>query len=468
MILKLLLTNQYRLLAQNRVLLWLSLIILLFWGIALGISLNEYHNEKQVRQFYKNQQRQIWVQQTPKNPHMAAHYGTFVFKPANPLSLFDKGISSFSGTFIYLEAHRQNDFVGSPAQNSSSYIRMGEFNISFLLQFAIPLLIVAVAASLFSREKEDGLYSFMTANSVSGRALFQAKVIALMSVITGLSLLIFGGTVTVSALSGIAWTMDQLTSVLTLFVGYILFYWCITSLTLLVSLRSSGFKTAFLISCFTWIVLFFLLPKLVANLSESLYKLPSTVTFRDQVRAQIINGIDGHSMGKREEMVIDSLLKKYTVDSVSQLPINSDGVLLKKSEAYSSAVYDKEFDSLKTTIYKQQNLGSAFGLINPFLAIRNISFAACGNSLADEFDFRQKAEVYRNYYVQELNENMIRHSKVSEFKTYKVGSDVFGKIKDFTYEPLTTLANLQSCWPDILVLVALIVLIQFYLVKTVR
>ncbi|MBC3789377.1 ABC transporter permease [Spirosoma utsteinense] len=467
MILKLL-TNEYRLLTQNRVLMWLSLTILILWGIALAISLNEYHQEKQIRQFYKSQQRQIWVQQTPKNPHMAAHYGTFVFKPANPLSLFDKGISTFSGTFIYLEAHRQNDFVGSPAQNSSSYIRMGEFNISFLLQFAIPLLIVAVAAGLFSREKEDGLYSFMTANSVSGSTLFRAKVIALMSVIVGLCLLIFGGTVAVSAFSGIAWTIPQLTSVLALFVGYMLFYWCITSLTLLVSLRSSGFKTAFLLSCFAWIALFFLLPRLVANLSERLYKLPSTVDFRDQVRAQIINGIDGHSMGKREEMVIDSLLKKYHVDSTSQLPVNSDGVLLMKSEAYSSAVYDKEFDALKATISKQQNLISAFGLINPFMSIRNISFAACGNSLADEFDFRQKAEVYRNYYVQELNENMILYSKESEFKTYKVGSEVFGKINDFAYKPLTTLDDLKSCWPDLFVLVALIVLIQFYIIKTVR
>lgn len=453
-------------LAGSAVLKWLTGSVLIFWLVALGISLNEYQYESQMRAFYKKQQRQTWVEQTPKNPHMAAHYGTFVFKPANPLSLLDKGISNFSGTFIYLEAHRQNDFVCSPAQNSSSFIRMGEFNISFLLQFAIPLLIISLAAGMFSKEKQDGTLGFMTANSIGARPIFYAKSAVLLGFTAALTLAIFAGTLLVSAIFGVQWSVGHIMAIIALFLSYLLFYWCLTSLSLLVSFAVESFKSAFLISCFTCIFLFFWFPKLTANFADRLFPLPTSLVFREAVRKEIVNGIDGHSMGKREEAVIDSMLKKYNVDSTSKLPVNIDGILLTKSEAYSSSVYDNHFKDLQERIARQQKLSSLLGIFDPFLLIRNISFAISRNSIYDEFAFRNEAEIYRNYYVQELNKNMTLHSKESEFQTYKVGSAVFGSIKDFDFSQAGIPESIFRCLTDILVLLSLLLFIHVLIFRT--
>jgi ABC-2 type transport system permease protein len=39
--------------------------------------------------------RQVWDGQGPKNPHSAAHYGVYAFKPAPPLSFADRGLSAY-------------------------------------------------------------------------------------------------------------------------------------------------------------------------------------------------------------------------------------------------------------------------------------------------------------------------------------------------------------------------------------
>jgi ABC-2 type transport system permease protein len=464
-VLSILIKNEIGLLTQNKVLKWLSITILLLGIIALWISINEYKFENATRSYFQEKHRRMWLEQPPKNPHMAAHYGTFAFKPANPLSLFDKGIRNFSGSFTYLEAHRQNDFVGSPAQNSSIYLRMGEFNLSFLLQFALPLLILAIASGMFSKEKQDGIYSFMTTNSIAGKSLFYAKSIALFIVISGIVFLIFGGTFFISLLSGIDWNSQQIGAILLLFLMYLLFYFCLINLTLIVSLKAHSFKSAFIMSCSAWIFLFFLLPRLASNFANDFYPLPSNIAFKSAVKKDIDNGIDGHSRGKREEIVIDSLLKKYKVDSTNKLPINIDGVLLMKGEGYSSSVYEIHFKELQHKIFQQRAVSTYLGVINPFLLMRNISMSLCNNNLENEFDFREKAEVYRNYFVQQLNENMMLKSKEGEFKTYKIHKTEFNQIKDFSYQGLGLSQTLKSCLVDIILLLVVVFSIQFYISK---
>ena len=464
-VLSILIKNEIRLLSQNKVLKWLSITILFLGLIALWISINEYKFEDVTRSFFQEKHRKMWLEQPPKNPHMAAHYGTFAFKPANPLSLFDKGIRNFSGSFTYLEAHRQNDFVGSPAQNSSIYLRMGEFNLSFLLQFAIPLLILAIASGMFSKEKQNGIYSFITTNSIAGSSLFYAKSIALFSIISGIVFLIFGGTFFISLMSGIEWNSQQIGDILLLFLVYLLFYFCLINLTLIVSLNAHSFKSAFIISCSAWIFLFFLLPRLASNFANNFYPLPSNIAFKEEVKKDIDNGIDGHSRGKREEIVIDSLLKKYKVDSTNKLPINIDGVLLMKGEGYSSNVYEIHFKELQHRIFQQRAVSTYLGVVNPFLSVRNISMSLCNNNLENEFDFREKAEIYRNYFVQELNENMTLKSKEGEFKTYKIHKADFKQIKDFKYAGLGLFESLKSCVMDIILLLVVLFFIQLYIVK---
>ncbi|MGC4083522.1 MAG: hypothetical protein QM736_15780 [Vicinamibacterales bacterium] len=62
--------------------------------------------------------RAQWLQQGNKNPHSAAHYGVYAFKPKSRLALFDTGVDSYVGVAAWLEAHKQNEFKSPPRAGS--------------------------------------------------------------------------------------------------------------------------------------------------------------------------------------------------------------------------------------------------------------------------------------------------------------------------------------------------------------
>lgn len=97
-----------------------------------------------------------WKNQGEKNPHAAAHYGVYAFKPVTPLSFFDTGINSFTGVSIWLEAHKQNLAEGEPARDATAIARFGELTAAFTLQMLLPLLLILLAFASFAGEREQG------------------------------------------------------------------------------------------------------------------------------------------------------------------------------------------------------------------------------------------------------------------------------------------------------------------------
>ena len=79
-----------------------------------------------------------WLEQGEKNPHAAAHYGVYAFKPVTPLSFFDTGVSTYTGVSVWLEAHKQNDAEGQPAKDATAIARFGELTAAFTLQILLP------------------------------------------------------------------------------------------------------------------------------------------------------------------------------------------------------------------------------------------------------------------------------------------------------------------------------------------
>ncbi|MBM3885478.1 MAG: hypothetical protein FJ361_06490, partial [Gemmatimonadetes bacterium] len=82
-----------------------------------------------------------WFNQPPKNPHSAAHYGLWAFKPQMPLAFVDRGVDPYTGTASWLEAHRMNEFRFRPAMDATAAQRFGEWTAAGVLQQLIPLLI---------------------------------------------------------------------------------------------------------------------------------------------------------------------------------------------------------------------------------------------------------------------------------------------------------------------------------------
>ena len=79
---------------------WLSasLLVLLLAGLATGW---QYADQAQnARETAAKADRETWLTQGARNPHSAAHFGHYAFKPTPFLAYVDRGLNTFLGTAI--------------------------------------------------------------------------------------------------------------------------------------------------------------------------------------------------------------------------------------------------------------------------------------------------------------------------------------------------------------------------------
>lgn len=130
-----------------------------------------------------------WVSQVEKHPHSVTHYGQFAFKPKPVLSFLDMGIDQFSGTSVFLKAHKQNEILYSAAQDSKGMTRFGELTAGFIL----PLLIISLFHNFYALEKESETWSLLKAKAFTLKLILLSKLLRLMIVWGIFALLILLG-----------------------------------------------------------------------------------------------------------------------------------------------------------------------------------------------------------------------------------------------------------------------------------
>ena len=109
------------------------------------------------------------------NPHAAAHYGAFVFKPVQPLSAIDPGLDPFLGVFVFLEAHKQQLARHRPIEDASPTRRLGLLTPATAALLLLPLLVVSLTFSSFAGERDQGTLRPLLALGISRGSLLAGK-----------------------------------------------------------------------------------------------------------------------------------------------------------------------------------------------------------------------------------------------------------------------------------------------------
>ncbi|MFC4213394.1 DUF3526 domain-containing protein [Pedobacter lithocola] len=461
----LLIRHQYKEWHLNKLLYVFIGSIACLWIFCLFTGLNEYKAVAKTRQIAQHNDREQWLNQGDKHPHIAAHFGNFAFKPINVLSIFDKGIDAYSGTYIYLEAHRQNDFLLSPAQSSSSLIRFGELNVALLLQLLVPLLLIILSFNSIISERLSGTLTLIKVTGISGHQMVVAKILSPLMLALSTIVVLYAISFVLFYFSDIRFTSEDLVKTSLILIAYGCYYFIFLTVTISIATFSKTLKQSLIISLSVWIFACVVSPKLLANFSSAIYTLPSNTAFKEAVRNDIINGMDGHNTSDiRAKKFTADLLKKHKVDSTSQLPVNIEGLVMMEGEKYSSKVYNNHFDSLSNALQKQQNIFTYASFLNPLLSIKNLSIGLSNTDLSNEIAFRKDAEIYRMQFVQAMNEDMAKNSKEGDFNTYKTGKKLFSHIPDFAYKNADTLKVFKNHLLDFIALIFLM-LVSVILIK---
>ncbi len=423
--------NEWLNLYRSRVAMILLIVLLLLSGFTVWQAYKSFDKEQQIRTNAAKYMRNKFLSQGEVNPHSAAHYGHFVYKPLSALSVLDEGVNPFTGVSLRLEGHRQNETLFSPSQNSSSLIRFGELNLGLVLQILFPLLIIFVCHNVITEEKEKGRLSIILTQGATLRQLVWSKILS-FSIVWVISLTISMGVLLLTTSFGKQ--SIQMDRFLGLFLLYSLYYFIITSLSVYVSAKSRTSSNALIIMLFGWLICTVLLPKATANIGENVVPLMSRVELEKKINEDNKNGINGHDpSNERTQRFKDSLLKVYQLDSLERLPVNLDGLLMQEDEEYHNIVYDKHLGNVQLQINRQNSISTYSSWLNPFAAIRSVSASLSGTDIHHHFDFTTKAEDYRRAIIKKMNnEQAYGGSKTGDWK-WAVKADFWNDIDDFNY-----------------------------------
>lgn len=407
-----------------------SVLLLALLGVAL---LAGRHRQEEVRRDHAAAQeamRGFWVNQGAKNPHSAAHYGLWVFKPVPPLGLFDAGVDAYTGVTTYLEAHRQNEFTRRPAMDQPTVARMGAWSAAAILQQLVPLLIILLAFPAFAGEREGGTLRQLLALGVPMRALLAGKALgiaaALALVLVPAAVL---GAATLAASTGGA-DLGRVSGLAATYLGY---FALVLLLALVVSARAATARSALLVLLGGWAVTTLLLPRAAGDLARAVHPTPSAEQFQAALAHDVANGVDGHDPADvRARAVEAQALREYGVLSLAALPVNFDAIRMQASEEHANTVFDHHYGALYDTYRAQNTLVQWAGALSPLLAVRSLSMALAASDVEQHRHFATAAEAYRRGLIKWSNDYLRDNTRTGEWD-WKAPPEVWRQYPPFTY-----------------------------------
>jgi len=371
-------------------------------------------------------ERANWLAQGPKNPHGAAHFGQYAFKPVSGLALFDRGVDRYLGVAVWLEAHRQNPTVHRPADDAPAVQRFGDLTAAMILQVIGPLLALLLTFQTVAAERERGTLRLLLGQGVSPRTLVLGKLAAAMLALVPLLL--------VAVLAAIALDGAS-TRVALLALAYALYLGCFVALGTAISARARNTSAALVSALALWVTTVIVVPRLVGDLAAWAHPSPSEHEFFAGVTHDIKEGINGHDPQDRRMKALEAeLLARHGVKDVEELPVNLAGVALQAGEDYGDHVYDHHYAELRAIHRQQADLRLGLAFVSPLLALRPVSTALCGTDVAAHQEFTAAAEAHRRALVRRLNDDIVQRPGADPFK-FKAGPELWHEVDALAWQP---------------------------------
>jgi ABC-2 type transport system permease protein len=410
-------------------------IVLTLLVVSMAVGWRHYQDVSRQHRTAQQATRAQWLAQGEKNPHSAAHYGIYAFKPKLPLSFVDIGVDNYTGVSVWLEAHKQNEFKYRPAQDATTVQRFGELTPAWVLQLLCPLLIILLTFSTFAGEREQGTLRQVLSLGVPRATLLGGKALGLAAVLAMLLIpaSILGAVALVLAADGgsIAPSVPRAGW---LVVCYTLYFGAFLGIGLAVSATMRSSRAALLMLLGFWIVNGLVAPRLASEASKAIFPTPSAFEFAVRMERALKFGLDGKDTPEaRERRFEHSVLKRYGVDRLEALPVSFAGLSLQAGEEHGNEIFDTMYADLWHTFARQHWVHQLSAVFAPLLAVRAMSMGLAGTDFDQHRQFATAAEIYRRKLVDVMNGEMTEKAGREDFG-YISGPETWSKVPEFSYE----------------------------------
>lgn len=409
----------------------LSSVVLAVSVVSLAAGWKAYADLSAQHREAQGATRQQWLDQPKKNPHSAAHYGVYAFKPKSQLAILDTGIDPYVGVAVWLEAHKQNEMKYRPAQDRTAVQRFGDLGGAEVLQVLLPLFIVLIAFPVFAGEREQGTLRQLLSVGARPRDLALGKA---LGVAAALGLILLPATVlgvlalTLSTSQGLL--ADDPSRVVALSAVYALYFALVIALSLWVSAWARSARLALVVLLTFWFANSLVASRVISDLAAWLHPTPSAVEFQKALEADLA---DEKAIERRLEQRRQELFARYNVSTIDALPVSFSGISLQEGEEHGNEVFDAHFGPLFDTYERQNRVYQAGGALAPMLATRALSMGLAGTDFAQHRHFLGAAESYRRGIQRVMNGDIEKHQRPGQ--VYLAGRELWDQVPAFDYTP---------------------------------
>lgn len=442
--------QQWHLLVRDRrlALLGLALLLVLCTATMTGVALHGAREAE--RQAAQSEEAQVWAMQGPTNPHGAAHFGRYVFKPLSPLAVIDPGLLPQLGTSLRLEAHANNPAHNRAIDGGTALDRFAGLSPATMLQVLAPLLIILAGFAAFSGERARGLLRQELAAGVAPTVLMAGRLAGLA--VTVLLLLVFATMTSLGALWLAGGLAGQFAPLFWMMPGYGLYLFAFAALTLAASAAFASARTSLVVMLAFWSLATLFVPRIAPSIAEAAAPTLSGPAFEAAVAREVMEGPSGHDpRDARLERLRQDTMRRYGVKKLKDLPVDFNGISLLHGEALSSAIYRRRFAALYDGYDRQAAIQRAFAILSPYQAVRPWSAAIAQSDQHAHRRFLEQADGFRYDLVQQLNRALI-HRPLGGEGPYM--TDVVAVTRDtkFVARPLGLSESLTRHWIDLAIL----------------
>jgi ABC-2 type transport system permease protein len=389
--------------------------------------------------------RSLWTAQGAKDPHSAAHFGQYAFKPASALALADPGIDAYVGSAVWLEAHKQNEVQFRPASDGSLVGRLGKLSLAFVLQTVMPLLVILLGFSAFTGERENGTLRQLLSLGVRPLDLLAGKALAIGAALLLLLIPVFAGVFLGCLLldesyaaygahgtTDVAAQASLFSRLAWLGFSYALYLAGFVALSLAVSawLRSS--RAALVVLLAFWLVNCFLMPRLMTDWVREALPLPTALSFRQAI-VDDKKKLFGHDERHPAFVAFKArVLAQYKVQRIEDLPVNFRGLALREDDEAGYRIFDRHFGALQARFERQDAWRAASGFLVPALAMQPFSMALAGTDSRHHHHFASEAEAHRRLIQAAVSDDLIRNGRYGD-SSYTAPPELWARIPSFAY-----------------------------------
>jgi ABC-2 type transport system permease protein len=428
----------------------MAALVLTLSAASFAVGWKHYVDVQQLHLEAQRATRAQWLNQPAKNPHSAAHYGMYAFKPKSRLSLVDTGIDPYVGVAAWLEAHKQNEYRYRPAQDRTAIHRFGELTAAEGFLVILPLFIVLASFTAFAGEREQGTLRQLLSLGVAHRNLVTGKA---LGVSAALALVVLPATlfgiVALASTSQFAGLFDDLPRATILAALCLVYFATFVAISLGVSARVRSSRAALVILLGFWFANSLIVTRAAADFAAWLYPTPSAIEFQTAMQEELS---DPNEMRIRLERRRQELMRQYNTQSMDAVPINFSGISLQEGEEHGNEVFDRHYGRLFAAYDAQNRSFQWAGVAAPMLPMRSLSMALAGTDFAHHRDFVAAAEEYRRGIQRVMNDDIAQNAKPGV--AYVANAGLWNRVPEFDYTLPDARWALGQAAPSLVMLLA--------------